>query len=228
MRVLALVCALLIGHPVLAGDLRQITVTGEATVRAAPDMATLSVGANETRPTSVEAMNAVSDALNRVIAHLEAAGVAKQDMQTSRLNLHRKTRWDQGRNREIVEGYQASDMLTVQVRALDQLSTILAAVLDDGANAMHGLSFGLQDPAPLRAEARQGAVADAMAKAALYAQAADVQLGAVMEIREGGAAVAPPFAAAPRMVMAAEAAPVPVAEGEVEARAQIIMVFEIK
>jgi uncharacterized protein YggE len=220
--------AVTFGQTGWAESARQIVVGGQASISAAPDMAVLSIGAQELRPSAVEAMNAVSNSLARVLELLDAQGIAAKDVQTSSLNLHRRANWDRDQNREVVQGYEASNMLRIRVRDLDQLGTVLAAVLDQGANTMSGLEFTVQDKAPLRDAARQAAVKDAMAKAALYAQAAGVELGAVLEIRDTAAPAMPSYDRAAPVAMMTEAAEIPVAAGEIAQQAQVTMVFEIK
>ena len=157
---------------------------------------------------------------------LAAAGVASADMQTSNLSL--SPLWDNSRNsspgnRPEITGYLASNMITVRVRRLDDLGEILDTVVESGANAFQGLSFGLQNPRPAQDAARLAAVQEAMRKAALYAGAAGLTLGPVLELNETGDA-APRPAELARMAMS-EA--VPVARGEVSVRAQVSMVFAV-
>ena len=116
-------------------------------------------------------------------------------------------------NRPKVTGYQASNQVTVRVRALDTLGTVLDQTVSDGANEFHGLSFGLAEPGPALDAARMSGVKDARRKAEMMAEAAGVKLGKLLSLSEQG------FSPQPRMMMRAEAAvasdAVPVAAGEV-------------
>jgi uncharacterized protein YggE len=223
MRFLVLALALTLGQAAQA-EQAQIVVSGEGAVMAVPDMAEISLGARAVRPTPEEAMQAVSVAAGAVLGQLAGQGIAPEDMQTTSVNLHRKSRWDQGQNKEIIEGYEASTMGRVQVRKLDQLGQILSASVVDGANAVSGLSFQVSDPRPLEDAARKAAVQDAMAKAALYAEAAGVSLGAVQQISD---VAAPSGGPTPRFAMMESADAMPVAAGEIQTTARVTMVFEI-
>jgi len=223
MRFLVLALALTLGQAAQA-EQAQIVVSGEGAVMAVPDMAEISLGARAVRPTPEEAMQAVSVAAGAVLGQLAGQGIAPEDMQTTSVNLHRKSRWDQGQNKEIIEGYEASTMVRVQVRKLDQLGQILSASVVDGANAVSGLSFQVSDPRPLEDAARKAAVQDAMAKAALYAEAAGVSLGAVQQISD---VAAPSGGPTPRFAMMESADAMPVAAGEIQTTARVTMVFEI-
>lgn len=226
MRALALFAALTLSTPVPAETVPAITVTGEAQVTAEPDMAILSVGATAQAETAVEAMNQTSQALETVMARLTDQGIAARDMQTSSLSLNQRERYDNAQNRVVERWFEARNILTVRVRDLSTLSDTLGLVLEDGANTLNGLSFALQDPERIQEQARRAAVEDAMAKAALYAEAAGVSLGAVLSIRDTAEPVMR-GAVVPQRAMMADAAPVPVAAGEIDARAQVTMQFSL-
>jgi uncharacterized protein YggE len=139
----------------------SLTVTGTATVEAAPDLATLSLGVTTTGATAAAAMAANSDALAAVIARLKSAGVEGRDIQTSNLALNPNWVSNSSGTASEIQGYVATNMLTVRIRALDQTGAVLDAAISDGANSLNGLSFGLQDPRPVEDQARKLAVTDA-------------------------------------------------------------------
>jgi hypothetical protein len=146
-------------------------------------------------------------------------------MQTSNLSL--SPNWNNSSSlngRSVIDGYQANNTVVVRVLALDGLGAILDAVVDQGANTFNGLSFGLQNPGPAQDAARKAAVAEAMRKAALYAEAAGLVLGPVLELTESGAATPRPMAME-RMVMSAQ--PVVIAQGEVSVQASVTLVFSV-
>lgn len=210
--------------PVQAESPATITVTGVGQASAAPDMAVISLGVRIRAKTALGAVNATSEALERVLAQLEAQGVAARDMQTATLSLNQM--WDRRSSSGEAEpsGFEASNVLTVRVRDLDRLGDVLEAALADGANALSGLRFGFRNPRPLQDDARRRAVTDAMEKARLYASAAGVTLGPLLSLSEGGASAPVMQAATMRM---AEMASVPIAAGETEISAQVTMVFAV-
>jgi uncharacterized protein YggE len=212
--------------PALAADeAARITVTGEGRVDATPDMATVSLGVVTEGATAAEAMAANSIQLSAVLERLKASEIEDRDIQTSGLSLNPNWQQTEADPTPRIVGYQASNMLTVRVRALDRLGAVLDMVIADGANNFNGLSFGLSDPEPAMNEARTRAVADAMARATLLTKAAGLTLGPVVSIAEGGGFGGPQ----PMYRMdAAAASPVPVAAGEVSTVASVTMVFELK
>ncbi|PRX35111.1 hypothetical protein SAMN05216257_102414 [Meinhardsimonia xiamenensis] len=210
--------------PALAGDERAtITVSGHGEASAAPDTVHLTLGVEEFAPTARAAMAAASQGAAAILEALAAAGVEPRDVQTSEITL--EPRIARGRDAEDMEitGFEARNMLRVRLRAVESAGAVLDAVLAAGANSFRGLSFGLDAPGTLAEEARRLAVADAMRRAQVLAEAAGVRLGPVVSVTEtsGGAPVA--------MEMMRTAAPgAPVAAGEVTVSVTVTMVFALE
>jgi uncharacterized protein YggE len=228
-RLLALTAALFLSATAVAtaqtAPVSGFTVSGEGIVDVAPDIAVVTLGVTTEATTAAAALKANSDEQAKVLAALAEAGVDARDIQTSGLNL--SPLWDSrgyedGRPR--VTGYQASNMVTVRVRDLASLGGLLDLVVTTGANQLNALTFGLADEKPARDEARKRAVADAMARAELYAQAAGVTLGKITAFTET-------MSYQPPQPMYREAAAmdsgVPVAGGEVAVTASVMITFAI-
>ena len=135
MRVLTILAmtaalALPMGSAAFAQDAAYVTVTGEATVEATPDSATISLGVTTDGATAAAAMAANSAAVQAVIDRLKLAGIEDRDLQTSNLSLNPNwVGYDSGQT-PTISGYIASNMLTVRVRAL--VDFVAAAFARDG------------------------------------------------------------------------------------------------
>lgn len=206
---------------------RIITTTGQGVIDVMPDMAHLSLGVTHQAREAGAALAATSQGVAAVLERLQAQGVAARDVQTGTVSVQpvwSNTRGDTPSAPQIT-GFVARNTLNIRVRDLAMLGALLDAVVQDGANTFDGLSFALQDPEPVMAEARAAAVRDAMARAAQLAAAAGVVLGPVQSITEGGAMRAPMMEMATARM--SDAGGVPVAPGEVSLSAQVTMVFAI-
>jgi hypothetical protein len=206
---------------------RRIVVNGTGEASARPDMAGISAGVVVQADTASAALADNTRAMNAVLEQLSAAGLAADDVQTSQFAVtplyeHRRPDPDTTEPPRIV-GYQVSNQVMVQVRDLDRLGAILDALVSAGANSINGPWFEIADPKQLEGEARDAAVADAVARAERYAAAAGVRLGEIISIEEGGS-YAPPR---PMMRTEAMAADVPIAPGQTEIAASVTMVYEI-
>jgi uncharacterized protein YggE len=226
-----IICTVLAAGLALAGPVsaqevpRQITAMGSSQVDVAPDRATITAGVETQAPTAAEALAANSEAMAAVFGALEAAKVERRDMQTSQLNLapvYEPFREGAEAPPKVV-AFQASNMVTVVVRDLGSLGGLVDALAGAGANRLYGIAFDVAEPRPSVDAARREAVADARAKAELYAEAAGVALGPVVTIRESVGMGGPePL----RAKAAMEAAPV--AEGTVTLTADVEVVFGIE
>lgn len=226
MMAMALVGALALPVAGWAEGRAELTVTGVGEVELAPDMATLTLGVSEQGATAAEAMNQASTKIAAILAELSATGVAEKDLQTVGLTLdpvYEPVRNDVTRPPRVL-GFEAGNTIQVTVRDLTALGRILDGVVENGANSFRGLSFGLQDPAEAQDQARRDAVADAVARATVIAEAAGAKPGAILSISEGGSGgFRPEFSA--RMAMADAKV---IAPGSLSLSEQVTVVFELE
>lgn len=203
----------------------NLSAYGETKI--APDMATISLGVMTEAATAAAAMQANAGQMSRVIAALKRAGLEDRDIQTSQLNLSPQYRYEQNQPPKLV-GYQASNQVTITVRELNRLGQVVDATVASGANQVHGISFGLNDPTQAENAARRAAVKALEAKAALYADATGHRIVRLVSLSEGGGyAVPPPM---PMIQMArAEAmdASTKVAPGELKVRIDVSGLYEV-
>ncbi len=226
MRNVIIALVLLMATPLVAQESRRIVVNGHGVVETVPDMATISMGVVSEAKTAGDAMAKNSEALAAVLKQLAEAGIESRDIQTNNLSL--SPRWNNGGSMSKaapeIRGFIANNTVSVRVRDLAQQGVVLDAVVQNGANSFHGLSFGLQDMVPAQNEARVAAIRDAMAKAQLYATAAGVELGDVVSISDGAARSARPVMMEADMMRSMA---VPVAKGELSVTADVTVVFGI-
>ncbi|MEI9804261.1 MAG: SIMPL domain-containing protein [Pseudolabrys sp.] len=180
---------------------KLVTVTGEATVSIAPDMAVIRIGVTTQGKTAREASEANGNQMTAVLAAIKDAGIATKDVQTSRLSL--QPQYDPNKGTARLLGFQVTNQVTVKIRDTDKLPAVLDRAISAGANEMSGIEFVVSEQSRLLDEARTEAVADARRKAELYAKAAGAKVGAVIVISEEGSA--PP----PRVMQALRAGAAP-------------------
>jgi uncharacterized protein len=117
-----------------------------------------------------------------------------------------------------------SNQVRARVRDIDRLGATLDALVSAGANSIDGPYFEIADSKEVLGQARDAAVADALAKARRYATAAGVELGEIVAIEEAGS-YAPPR---PMMRAEAMAASVPIEPGQTELSASITITFALQ
>lgn len=217
--------------PAAAGDVRPlertIVVTGVGEASHAPDMAYLTLGVEAEGATASEALRKNSAQMEATLKTLRDAGVDKKDIQTSNLNVGAKYDYSQENRPPRIIGYQATNTVSVKLRDLDKAGGVIDKAVGVGANRLDSISFGFADPKPITNEARKAAVADARDRAELYADAAGVKLGPVIQISDNFSTGPGPIPMIARMDMA-EAKAVPIMPGESAVTANVTIVYGIE
>jgi uncharacterized protein YggE len=185
------------------------------------------VGEAEKAP---EALEANSRSMKQVMAALGEQGVAEVDIRTSGFNLQPKYVYPNQDGKRAkkprIVGYTVRNTVTVQVRDLDKVGTILQKSVELGVNSGGNIQFGNADPGKAIDKARTLAMKDATARAKTLARAAGVGLGDILSISENYSQPRPQRARMEMMSAAADTA-VPVAAGENSYRVSVKAYFAI-
>jgi hypothetical protein len=159
-----------------------ITVLGTGSANVTPDRAGFTFGTVTQANTASAALAASTDAVSRVVAALQRAGVARSDIQTAEVSL--SARWDE--QGQTIQGYTASNTVTATVRKLGDAGAVIDAAVAAGANQMSGPNLLASDHASAYRDALKAAIADARAKAQTLATASGVATGGITAIAEAG------------------------------------------
>lgn len=162
--------------PALAADIQvqaqgpvvELSVT--ESVKAKPDIATVSAGVTSQAPTAVAAMRANATAMDAVVQRIKALGIADKDIQTQGISLGAQYDYDQQERRQVFRGYQAANRVSVILRKVPDTGRVLDALVAAGATDIGGPDFSIDDDTAPRAQARKAALDKAMAQAQEYAR----------------------------------------------------------
>ena len=163
-----------------------IWVSGEGKVTVTPDLATLGLGIEAQAKTVAEAQSQAAEAMGRVTAALTDSGVDEKDIQTQYFSITQVTRWDDETQQDIVIGYRVTNTVAAKIREIDKIGSIIDVVAAAGGDytRINSIAFSVDDPTAYYGEARQKAMADAIAKAEQMAELAGVELGKPTYISE--------------------------------------------
>lgn len=209
-----------------------ISVTGEGIAHLVPDMAVITLTVMRQEETARAALDASNAAMAQVLAAMKADGIEPRDLQTSGFSISPQYFYPTNDGTRPVQptitGYSVSNTLTVRIRDLDKLGSILDKSVTLGVNQGGQIMFTNDDPSEAITTARTSAVKDAVGKATTLAEAAGVSLGRITQMSEQQGNPQPmPIMRAEMMRQSADAA-VPVAEGENQYRINVNVSFEIK
>lgn len=159
-----------------------LAVNGRAEIQGEPDHAILRLAVNRSAPQPARALEAARSAAAQLRATVQGFGVEPADITSSRIDVH--TDWEgHGTGRRRI-GHRCRVEFTIRLRDLDLLDGALADAVEAGADEILGVGYDTTDRVRLQTQARRAAVADARAKAEVYAEAAGVTLGPVVHLED--------------------------------------------
>lgn len=210
---------------------RSLSVEGTGIVQIAPDTASISLGVVANEKSLADAQRQVSEGLEATTTAMTDAGILPEDISTTSYNVYPIAEYDRDGNYVGIERYEVSSGLTVIVRDIDSVGTILDLAVDSGANNVWGISFYLDDPSSAASQARQAAVDDARTKADELATASGSVVVGVISINETSAPAPAPMdyslARGGAEMDMAEMSAVPVSPGQTTVTVTVSIVFEI-
>ena len=211
-----------------SGSLSGVSATGTGVAIGEPDIAIITVGVNVERDSVEQARADAADAQQAVIDSLKANGVDDADIQTVQFSVQPRYNFNRGDEQPEIIGYSVNNVISVKIRDIDTTGKAIDDAVAAGGNdaVVQGVSFTIDDPEELRAEARKLAVEAAMAQAEQLADAAGVNLGSLLTISENGGGV--PFAFNESgFATASDSAVSPIQVGELEIRISVSLVYAL-
>lgn len=174
----------------LAEPLRDVTpsltIMGEAFEEVAPDRAILRfaiVSEGVTAEVSALENARISEG---VIKELEIIGVKQADIQTQGLKLTPISIQDRDpKSKAIIDRkiYRLINDLSVQLRDVREAGEVVRKLVDRGVNSLQGVFYEYSNSAEKLDALRSAAVRDAHRQAEVYASAAGLSLGRILEMK---------------------------------------------
>jgi uncharacterized protein len=223
-------------------DLRTISVSSSAVVSAAPDMVTVvfnirnenkqvKLAREENEKTAKEVLNAV-----------RSLKIPEANIKMLNLNLSEQNEWDPEKRRNVFKSYLAQRSFRVIIRASeidakqtlsDKVAQLVTAIVENGANQLQSLQYGLVDDDVLVNDALVAAMTKAKTKAALMLEPLGATLGKVLSVNDNASSYTPYVKTYSRMSMVmAESSAMPepdsYSEGDIEVSSSVSVVFEVQ
>ena len=223
-----------------------ITVTANSEVKVVPDKAQIGVGVTSQAATAAATQEQNAAGVNAVIEAIKALGINDSSVQTTYSYLNPRydysqpyASYDEGMD-ELAEfsddmedestnivGYEMTTSLSITDLDIDQVSEVLQACVEAGANNTDGIQYYSSEYDAKYAEALASAVDDARAKAKVLADAAGVGLGSIYSMTEGYQNTAYRYDSGLAMESAAVDSAMEVMPGELDIEASVTVAYEI-
>lgn len=172
---------------------RTIVVNGLGKVNGNNDIAVTTIGFSNTDKDVAKAQLDNKKVMDQIVTELKKLGVADKDLQ-SNYTIFPDYNYTQDKGQQLI-GYRVNNQLTIKIRDLSKITSILSLPGQFGATEVSGLNFTIDDPENLKVEARAKALADAKNKAVYLADKLGVYLGSVVSYNEyeGGTPIYQPM-----------------------------------
>ena len=161
-----------------------VSFSGEGKVLAKPDVAVVDFSIVTEAATSKAAQDDNSAKSQNVVDFLNEQKIEEKDIKTTGYNIYPKYSYPRGESPKIT-GYRVEQTIKVKVRDLGSVSSVLDGVVTVGANQVGNLSFEIDEPEKLKAEARAKAIADVKKKADELKGQIGIKLGRIVNFSEG-------------------------------------------
>lgn len=203
---------------------RTISVTGVGEIQVVPDICVITAGVVLKNPSPVKVMESLATKMNEIIKVLQQAGIKKENMTTSNLQLYPVYDYQEGR--QILKGYRAVENITVKSDVKDA-GKILGEVVKAGANNIVGIGFDYSRRDTLELSAIELAMRDARVKAEKSLTGTSYKIKGIKSINIQSVTPVIPFVRAETMAKAASFE-VPVEEGEIKIQTSVFVVFSFE
>lgn len=176
-----------------------ISVTGTGDAVTIPDIATFSFTVTETAKTVVDAQTKATNKINTALKAVKDAGVVDKDIQTTSYNINPRyeyqsvacSQYNCPSGKSVLTGYDVSQSIQIKVRELGKAGLIFTSIGSLGVQNVNGLSFAVDKPEKIQAEARAKAITDAQSKAKELAKQLGVSLVRITSFYENNGGPGP-------------------------------------
>jgi uncharacterized protein YggE len=207
---------------------KTISVTGNAQVILAPDIAYVSIGVHSEAKTATEAVASNNTQTQAVIDAIKAQGVDAKDIQTTNFSVYQQEKYSPS-GESLGTFFMADNTVYVTIRDITKIGDILDAAISAGANNVYGITFDVQNKEAALATGRDQAMADANAQAEQLTKAAGATLGDVQSISYYSSSPSPIYydnKAAPAAVGGGGS--VPISTGQLTLTVSVSVVYGMK
>lgn len=122
-----------------SSDVKVVTVKGEGKITVTPDMGTIRIGVKTENVDAAVAQQENAEQMTKVIEAIKALGIEAKDIQTSGYSLYQSYKYyDDGKEEQL---YFANNTVTVVVRDLTKMSSIIDQATASGSNVINGITY---------------------------------------------------------------------------------------
>lgn len=224
---LFLATALVMSAAAADDEPRVVSVSGAASVSAAPDRARIVMGVEARDPVLQTARKQVSSVAGKFLKICKSLGIPESKVQSSGVTMRPEYRWLPEQREQQLLGYYVQRQLVVELDDLELIGKVIEAAVDAGVNQVSPPALDSSRREALHREALAAAANDARANATALATTLGVRLGTVRRIDAGDAGRPPQPMMARAMAMEADSAADSYQTGDIRVDARVNAEFEL-
>ena len=150
-----------------------------------PDEAEVWAGISIVKDTAEEAQSEANKVINAILGGLRYKGISEDDIETETLSLREERTWTEDEGQKVI-GWRASQTLKVKTTDLTKVGTIVDVAVNNGANQINNINFGLtqEKEQEYKKQALSEAAKNAKEKAEILAESLGAKLGKIKTVSE--------------------------------------------
>ncbi|WP_337543192.1 SIMPL domain-containing protein [Mitsuokella jalaludinii] len=230
-HILTLVCALFLmscsaafAAPQQETPRPTLSVDGQGTGTAAPDMATVTIGVTTQGKDAAKAQNDNAWVSNQIQAAVRGLGIEEKDIQTRNYSFYPNYSTDKDHRNEVT-GYTVNNSVIVVVRDIKLTGKVIDAALSNGANEINSLDFSASDTKAVREVALLNAIQDARDKADIIAKGLGKRIVGIQNVSESTGYIETRRFGGNMLMAVAKDAATPIAPGSLTLPANVTLEF---
>lgn len=230
-HILTLVCALFLmscsaafAAPQQETPRPTLSIDGQGTGTAAPDMATVTIGVTTQGKDAAKAQNDNAWVSNQIQAAVRGLGIEEKDIQTRNYSFYPNYSTDKDHRNEVT-GYTVNNSVIVVVRDIKLTGKVIDAALSNGANEINSLDFSASDTKAVRKVALLNAIQDARDKADIIAKGLGKRIVGIQNVSESTGYIETRRFGGNMLMAAAKDAATPIAPGSLSLTANVHIDF---
>lgn len=230
-HILTLVCALFLmscsaafAAPQQETPRPTLSVDGQGTGTAAPDMATVTIGVTTQGKDAAKAQNDNAWVSNQIQAAVRGLGIEEKDIQTRNYSFYPNYSTDKDHSNEVT-GYTVNNSVIVVVRDIKLTGKVIDAALSNGANEINSLDFSASDTKAVREVALLNAIQDARDKADIIAKGLGKRIVGIQNVSESTGYIETRRFGGNMLMAVAKDAATPIAPGSLSLAANVHIDF---
>jgi len=160
----------------------KVIVCGIGNSCLKPDKATIKFSVITQGETTDGLDKTNTDSVNNIISKLEALNISKKDIKNLNYNMFK--RYDYKDGEQVFLGYEISNTLEVKTNNLDNITTLISTLNENGISEIYSINLGVEDETTAYNQALKNALENAKAKAQILCENNEIKVCKIIELKE--------------------------------------------